>query len=95
MAAAAADSRPEEVEGNQEILDVQNLDYSGLYYAITDENHDRGDGVFNPNPHTRCWGLTDLCLSAPNMTMYYFNTLLTTNMTLVCERIASWTNLCL
>lgn len=28
MAAAAADSRPEEVEGNQEILDVQNLDYS-------------------------------------------------------------------
>ena len=36
MATTAADTRPEEVEGNQEILNAQNLDYSGLYYTITD-----------------------------------------------------------
>jgi len=36
MATAAADTRPEEVEGNQEILNVQNLDYSGLHYTVTD-----------------------------------------------------------
>jgi len=36
MATAAADTRPEEVDGNQEILNAQNLDYSGLHYTITD-----------------------------------------------------------
>lgn len=35
MATAAADTRPEEVEGNQEILNAQNLDYSGLHCTIT------------------------------------------------------------
>lgn len=36
MATAAANTRPEEVEGNQEILNAQNLDYSGLHYTIID-----------------------------------------------------------
>jgi hypothetical protein len=36
MATAAANTRPEEVEGNQEILNAQNLDYSGLHDTITD-----------------------------------------------------------
>jgi hypothetical protein len=58
MATAAADTLPEEVEGNQEILNPQNLEYSGLQYIITDQGHNRGDGVFNPDPHTRCWELT-------------------------------------
>jgi hypothetical protein len=30
--ATAADSQPEELDGNGEILSVQNLDYSGLHY---------------------------------------------------------------
>jgi hypothetical protein len=74
MATAAADNRPEEVEGNQEILNAQNLDYSGLHYAVSDQSYSRGDGVCSPDPHTRCWELTEFgtSLSASNMTIYYF-----------------------
>lgn len=42
--AAAANSLPEEVDGNQEILSAQNLDYSGLHYAINVQNYSRDIG---------------------------------------------------
>jgi hypothetical protein len=32
--ATAADNQPEELDGNGEILNVQNLDYSGLHYCV-------------------------------------------------------------
>lgn len=68
MATAAADNQPEEVDSNQEILNVQNLDYSGLHCAVTDQSHNRGDAVFNRNPHCGYWGLTGTSRAVPSMT---------------------------
>jgi hypothetical protein len=54
--AAAANNLPEEVDGNQEILSVQNLDYSGLHYAINVQSYSRGiEHSFQPS-YLEGWG---------------------------------------
>jgi hypothetical protein len=67
--ATAADNQPEEVDGNGEILNTQNLDYSGLHYCVNNCGHNRGDGIWREGLIVGLHGKT-ICERFLNVTLF-------------------------